>query len=256
MPRSSPRRSSKRWRGSIPTDAADYEARRAAFLARLHAKLGAWQAALAPLKGMPIVAYHNSWPYFARRFRLDFLDFIETKPGVPPSPAHLAGHRSRRCAARGARIVVREPHEPERDVAFVAGKAGATIVTLAASVGALPAASDYLALFDADVDGARDRRPRRNERRPRLPSGRRSWWPSASSASTPISAFRCWRGKVIFVDLALAQVAALGATVAFMLGHPAQGLAAYGYSLAFTLARRRAARRHAGLGRTACRRRR
>jgi zinc/manganese transport system permease protein len=39
--------------------------------------------------------------------------------------------------------------------------------------------------------------------------------------------------RVIFVDLALAQIAALGATVAFMLGHPAQGLAAYGYSLAF-----------------------
>jgi zinc/manganese transport system permease protein len=42
--------------------------------------------------------------------------------------------------------------------------------------------------------------------------------------------------NVIFVDLALAQIAALGATVAFMLGHPAAGLATYGYSLAFTLA--------------------
>lgn len=41
--------------------------------------------------------------------------------------------------------------------------------------------------------------------------------------------------KVIFVDLALAQIAALGATVAFMLGYPAQSAATYGYSLAFTL---------------------
>ena len=41
--------------------------------------------------------------------------------------------------------------------------------------------------------------------------------------------------KVIFVDLALAQIAALGATVAFMLGHPAQSMATYGYSLSFTL---------------------
>jgi zinc/manganese transport system permease protein len=40
---------------------------------------------------------------------------------------------------------------------------------------------------------------------------------------------------VIFVDLALAQIAALGATVAFMLGHPAQSPATYAYSLAFTL---------------------
>ena len=42
--------------------------------------------------------------------------------------------------------------------------------------------------------------------------------------------------NVIFVDLALAQVAALGATVAFLVGHPPQGLAAHGYALAFTLA--------------------
>ena len=41
--------------------------------------------------------------------------------------------------------------------------------------------------------------------------------------------------KVIFVDLALAQVAALGATVAFMLGHPAHSIATYAYSCVFTL---------------------
>ena len=41
---------------------------------------------------------------------------------------------------------------------------------------------------------------------------------------------------VIFVDLALAQMAALGATVAFMLGHPVASPATFGYSLAFTFA--------------------
>ena len=39
------------------------------------------------------------------------------------------------------------------------------------------------------------------------------------------------RRKVIFVDLSLAQIAALGASVAFLLGHPVQSAAAYGYSL-------------------------
>jgi len=42
--------------------------------------------------------------------------------------------------------------------------------------------------------------------------------------------------KIVFVDLALAQIAALGATVAFMLGYPPQTMAAYVYSLLFTLA--------------------
>jgi len=41
--------------------------------------------------------------------------------------------------------------------------------------------------------------------------------------------------NVIFVDLALAQIAALGATVAFMLGHSMQGAATHLYSLVFTL---------------------
>jgi zinc/manganese transport system substrate-binding protein/zinc transport system substrate-binding protein len=133
-----------------PDNTADYEARRTAFLVRLHAKLEEWQAALAPLKGTPIVVYHNSWPYFARRFRLDLVDAIESKPGVPPSPSHLA-RMIQAMRARDVRIVIREPHEPERDMAFVAAKAGAQTVTLAASVGALPQAGDYIALFDANV---------------------------------------------------------------------------------------------------------
>ena len=133
-----------------PTNAEKYDANRQAFLARLRAKLTGWEAALAPLRSMPIIAYHNSWPYFARRFRLDFADTIEIKPGVPPSPSHLAGI-IRSMRTRGVRMVVREPHEPERDVAFVAAKAGVPVVVLAASVGALPNAGDYLALFDANV---------------------------------------------------------------------------------------------------------
>ena len=133
-----------------PANAARYEANRQAFLARLNAKLAEWEAKLSSLKSMPIVAYHNSWPYFARRFRLDFVGFIETKPGVPPSPRTSGARRD--MHARGVRIVVREPHEPERDVAFVANKTGASMVTLAASVGALPRAVDYISLFDVNVE--------------------------------------------------------------------------------------------------------
>jgi ABC-type Zn uptake system ZnuABC Zn-binding protein ZnuA len=133
-----------------PDHAARYQANRAAFLARLQGKLIEWEEKLAPLRSMPIVAYHNSWPYFARRFRLDVVGFIEVKPGVPPSPAHLAGI-VRTMRARGVRIIVREPHEPQRDIAFVAGKTAARIVTLATAVGALPRTEDYIALFDANV---------------------------------------------------------------------------------------------------------
>jgi ABC-type Zn uptake system ZnuABC Zn-binding protein ZnuA len=133
-----------------PANTNRYEANRQAFLARLAQKLTEWETRLVPLRSMPLIAYHNSWPYFARRFRLDFADFLEIKPGVPPSPSHLAGI-IQTMRTRGARIVVREPHEPERDLAFVAVKTGASVVVLAASVGALPGTGDYLSLFESNV---------------------------------------------------------------------------------------------------------
>jgi ABC-type Zn uptake system ZnuABC Zn-binding protein ZnuA len=133
-----------------PANTKRYEANRQAFLARLVQKLTEWETRLAPLRSMPLIAYHNSWPYFARRFRLDFVDFLEIKPGGPPSPSHLAGI-IQTMRTRGARIVVREPHEPERDLAFVAVKTGASVVVLAASVGALPGTGDYLSLFESNV---------------------------------------------------------------------------------------------------------
>lgn len=133
-----------------PANAADYEANRLAFLSRLDHKLKEWEGRLAVLRGVPLVAYHNSWPYFARRFRLEFIGYLEPKPGVPPSPAHLASLIGT-MNARGARIIVRQPHEPERDAAFVARRTGSAVAVLAASVGALPQADDYLSLFDVNV---------------------------------------------------------------------------------------------------------
>jgi zinc/manganese transport system substrate-binding protein/zinc transport system substrate-binding protein len=133
-----------------PANTQKYETNRQTFLARLGQKIVEWETRLTPLRGMSIMAYHNSWPYFARRFRLDFADFLEIKPGVPPTPSHLAGI-IQTMRKRSVRLVVREPHEPERDVAFVAQKTGASVVVLAASVGGLPAARDYFSLFETNI---------------------------------------------------------------------------------------------------------
>jgi ABC-type Zn uptake system ZnuABC Zn-binding protein ZnuA len=142
-----------------PANEKVYDANRQAVLAKLEMRLPAWSAQLEALRGRPLVAYHSTWAYFARRFRLNFVAFIEPKPGVPPSPAHLADVR-RVMRAKDVRIVVRQPHEPERDARFLATDAGATIAVLAGSVGALPATQDYFALFDTNIAAllAADRR--------------------------------------------------------------------------------------------------
>ncbi len=134
-----------------PEHAEKFERNRQGFLSVLEAKLADWDRRMAALQGRALVAYHNSWAYFARRFRLDIAGFIEPKPGVQPSPAHLAA-MIRLMRDKNVGIVIREPNEPERDVAFLAAKTGAAIVVLSAAVGATPQAKDYISLFDANVE--------------------------------------------------------------------------------------------------------
>ena len=133
-----------------PAGGKSYERRRIRFLDALAAREEEWRARLAPFRGQPVVAYHNSWPYLARHFRLNIAATIETKPGVPPSPAHLAGVL-RLMRDKNVRAIIRQPHEAARTAEFLAARSGAKVVPLAASVGAVPQATDYLALFDYNV---------------------------------------------------------------------------------------------------------
>jgi len=130
-----------------PASAKYYEGRRLAFLKRLEARIADWEGKLAPLQGKPLIAQHNSWAYFARRFRINFAGTIEPRPGIPPSPSHLAA-LLKLMQSQQVRVIVRQPHEPAKHADFLAGKTGAKVVLLAASVGAVPEAKDYLSLFD------------------------------------------------------------------------------------------------------------
>jgi ABC-type Zn uptake system ZnuABC Zn-binding protein ZnuA len=134
----------------LPGDRERIAANRDRFVAELDRRLARWTAQLAPVAGVKLIAYHNSWPYLARRFRLDVIDFIEPKPGVAPSPAHLA-RLIAKGKTSGVRAVVHEPYEPEDAAKFVAQKLGVPFVLLATSVGSVPEATDYLGLFDHNV---------------------------------------------------------------------------------------------------------
>ena len=125
-------------------------ANRDGFLSRLKASLARWEQLLAPYRAARLIAYHNTWPYFARRFRLNVVDVIEIKEGIAPSPARLA-----RLAAvmreQKIRVIVHEPFEPEDAPQLLARRTGAVVVKLAPSVGSVPAATDFRALFDYNV---------------------------------------------------------------------------------------------------------
>ena len=125
-------------------------ANRAGFLSRLETARARWSETLAPFAGTKLIAYHNSWPYFARRFRLDVIAFIEPKAGVAPSPAHLAQVISAGSKAN-VRAIVHEPYEPDDASRLVARRLSVPMVRLAISVGSIEGTNDYLALFDYNV---------------------------------------------------------------------------------------------------------
>src|SRR5437016_7356025 len=125
-------------------------ANRGGFLSRLRTSLAGWEQLLAPHRAARLIAYHNTWPYFARRFRLNVVDVIEVKEGVAPSPARLAKLYAI-IREQGIRLIVHEAFEPEEASQLLARRTGAAVVKLAPSVGSLPAANSYLALFDYNV---------------------------------------------------------------------------------------------------------
>lgn len=126
--------------------AGTYEANRRSFEERLSAAERGWADARAKIRGKPVVAWHTSWRYFASYSGANIVGFMEPKPGVPPSPSHLAG-LILTMQRTGAKVIVMEPFYQRKTADFVAAKAGAKVLVLPPSVGGIRGVDDYIALM-------------------------------------------------------------------------------------------------------------
>src|ERR1044072_472420 len=133
-----------------PAGAAAYQANLAQLDAALQAKMKEWTAALKPFAGRPIVTYHPTWRYFARRFGLVSDTYLEPKPGIPPSPPHLA-EVMQKMKAQKIRVLLVEPYQPHKTAEAVASRTDAVVVEVCQFPGGLPGTDTYLSLVDADV---------------------------------------------------------------------------------------------------------
>jgi zinc/manganese transport system substrate-binding protein len=133
-----------------PKNASVYAANEKAFTQRLDAAERSWQADLAKIKGQPVVAWHTSWRYFAGYTGMNIVGFMEPKPGVPPSPAHLAG-LIQTMKQTGAKVIVMEPFYDRKTADFVASKTGAKVLVLPPSVGGTKGLDDYIQLMTNDI---------------------------------------------------------------------------------------------------------
>jgi ABC-type Zn uptake system ZnuABC Zn-binding protein ZnuA len=132
-----------------PADAALFERRCADFERRLAAAVVRWneQARSLGLLGRRVVTYHRSWSYFARAFELEVVDFVEPRPGIPPSPNHVQGLVTRMKQGDVALLVMEDffdPRLPRR----ISDQTGVPLAILPTSVGAEPSIRTYFDLFD------------------------------------------------------------------------------------------------------------
>ena len=127
-----------------------FDANLAAVDGAIESKLKEWTATLAPFKGRQIVTYHPTWRYFCRRFGLEANTFLEPKPGIPPSPPHLAEVIAK-MAAQNIRVLLLEPYQPRKTAEAVASHNGAQVVDVCQFPGAIPGTATYLDLIDTNV---------------------------------------------------------------------------------------------------------
>jgi ABC-type Zn uptake system ZnuABC Zn-binding protein ZnuA len=133
-----------------PAEAAFFASRYEAFDKRLAAAEARWDAAMAPYAGTKIVTYHRTWPNLMARWKLEVIGYVEPKPGIPPSPSHtlqLMGAMK----SQGVKIIIVEPYFDRKTPQAIASQVGGVVLDLAPSVGAEPAITDYIGLFDHNI---------------------------------------------------------------------------------------------------------
>jgi zinc/manganese transport system substrate-binding protein len=134
-----------------PGDKAYFNQRLTDFTAKLDAAEKRWIAMMGPYKGTKVVTYHRSFPNFADRFGLDIIGYVEPRPGIPPTPQHtldLINEMKR----QNVKIVLVEPYFDLKTPNAIGRETGAEVLVLPPSVGGVKEITDYISLFDYDLN--------------------------------------------------------------------------------------------------------
>lgn len=110
-------------------------------------RLGGWLAKAAPFRGGQMVCYHKEWDYFSRAFSVSCEEYIESKPGIPPTPKHVA-NVIELMKRRKLRVLFSTNYYDRNQVRSVAERTGATPVIVPANTDGAPGVETYEALVD------------------------------------------------------------------------------------------------------------
>ena len=133
-----------------PSNKSFYENNLQAFFNNIDVKMRQWEAVMAPFRGTKVIAYHNEWVYFETRFGLKIVDFMEPKPGIPPTPSQLVKVIGE-VKANNIKVIITSPYFTTSSADVVAKQTGVKVLTLATSTAAFPPIKNYFDLFDYDI---------------------------------------------------------------------------------------------------------
>ena len=134
-----------------PADATYFAQRLNAFKIKINDANKRWLAAMAPYRGAKVVTYHSSWPNFAKHFGLNVVNYVEPKPGVPPSPSHTF-ELINMMKQQHVKAILMEPYFDSKTPQSIAERTGAKLVVLYPSVGgAKSGTDDYIQTGDTNV---------------------------------------------------------------------------------------------------------
>lgn len=132
-------------------NAGFYQANTDRFLQHWQKAINLWERQAQPLKDVAIVVNHENWAYLNDWLNLRQVTALESKPGIAPSSAYLAGVLTA-IRSLPTQMIITSAHQDPRAVKWLADKTGLPIVILPYTVGANAQAKDLFGLFDAIIE--------------------------------------------------------------------------------------------------------
>ena len=115
-------------------------------------RLGGWLKQGAVFRGKEMACYHKEWAYFSHRFGVTCAEYIEAKPGIPPTPRHvqavIALMKQRRIP-----VLFASNYFDRNQIAQVAARTGARAVVVPENTAGAPGVDTYFQLLDTWVRG-------------------------------------------------------------------------------------------------------
>jgi ABC-type Zn uptake system ZnuABC Zn-binding protein ZnuA len=142
-----------------PANEAAYERRHAAYCARLAEAEKRWAELGAAWKGKKVAVYHQEFDYLAAAYGLEIAGTVEVKPGIPPTPNHVADLIAQ-MKREGVGVILTAVWSNTDQVARIADATAAKVVELPNMCGGIPGTDTWIAMMDlvhrrlADAFGA------------------------------------------------------------------------------------------------------